>query len=335
MQRSYYADKIDSLRDIMGAKDVVVEDGHVVIDGRTYPVVDDVIILLDPAVYPDGLKQRLGTSQATNDATDIAEDIQFSFGAEWQRFSEIKPEYEIVFDEYFDIVDLDGLKGARICDLGCGTGRWTYFLSKKSAPREMILVDFSEAIFVARRNLQDFDNTLFFMSDIEKLPFRKDFTDFMFSLGVLHHVRTDCLDLVRSLKDYAPTILAYLYYALDNRPLYFRFCLTLVTAVRRVVSRIHNPTFREIFTWFVAATVYAPLCYLGKIVKPFGLLRFIPLATEHHYLNFRWWRLLVYDRFFTSIEQRVSRQQILTLDDTFSEVTISPNSSYWHFLCKR
>ena len=57
MQTPYYADKIESLRDIMGARNVVLEDASVVVDGRAYPVVDDVIILLDPANYPDGLKR--------------------------------------------------------------------------------------------------------------------------------------------------------------------------------------------------------------------------------------------------------------------------------------
>ena len=335
MQNAYYADKIESLRDIMGARNVVLEDGRIVVDGKAYPVVEDVIILLEPAAYPDRLKQRLGVAPAEQASKNIDANVQYSFGAEWQRYSEIKPEYETVFDEYFDIVDMADLNGARVCDLGCGTGRWTYFLDQKTSSREMILVDFSEAIFVARRNLQDTPNALFFMGDIENLPFRDNFADFMYSIGVLHHISTDCLDIVRGLKGYAPAILTYLYYALDNRPAYFRFCLALVTAVRKTVSRIHSPTFREFFTWLVAATVYAPLCYLGKIVKPFGLLRFIPLAGEHHYMNFRWWRLLVYDRFFTTIEQRVSRQQIMELKDTFSDVIVSPGPSYWHFLCKR
>ena len=45
-----------------------------------------------------------------------------------------------------------------------------------------------------------------------------------------------------------PLLLIYLYYALDKRPAYFRFILALVTVVRKVVSRIHHPAFREFFT---------------------------------------------------------------------------------------
>ena len=74
---------------------------------------------------------------------------------------------------------------------------------------------------------------------------------------------------------------------------------------------------------------------VGYLLRPFGLAKYVPLYEDHHYLNFRWWRLLAYDRFFCGIENRVSRKEILTLNDTFSNVTVSPNSGYWHFVCER
>ena len=43
----------------------------------------------------------------------------------------------------------------------------------------------------------------------------------------------------------------------------------------------------------------------------------------------------VYDRFFTRIEQRVTRREIESLRDSFAEVTVSPNLPYWHFLARR
>ena len=42
----------------------------------------------------------------------------------------------------------------------------------------------------------------------------------------------------------------------------------------------------------------------------------------------------VYDRFFTSIEQRFERKDIMELNDTFDNVTVSDNVPYWHFLCR-
>ncbi len=43
----------------------------------------------------------------------------------------------------------------------------------------------------------------------------------------------------------------------------------------------------------------------------------------------------VYDRFFTPIEQRVSRAQIMGLNDSFSRVSVSDGIPLWHFLCER
>ena len=109
----------------------------------------------------------------------------------------------------------------------------------------MVLIDFSDAIFEARRNLKEADNCIFFMGDLKKLPFRDDFADFLFSLGVLHHLPADCLDEVRNLKRFARKILIFLYYALDNRPLYFRMILKAVTLVRGMICRVRNELFRQ------------------------------------------------------------------------------------------
>jgi SAM-dependent methyltransferase len=245
------------------------------------------------------------------------------------------PEYDIVFDNYFDIIDLAALKGKRICDLGCGTGRWAKLLSQKTQLKEIICSDFSEAIFVARRNLRDIPNALFFMADLQRLPFREDFCDFLYCLGVLLTLPTDQLDQVRRLRKFAPEMLFYTYYSLDNRPFWWRGVFFLVDLLRRLVYRVRNPVFRDGFTWSIAAFVYIPLMVIGHILRPFGLARYVPLFEDHHHLNFRWWRLLAYDRFFCGIEKRVSREEILTLGDTFSEVMVSPNSGYWHFLCRR
>jgi len=336
---NYYADKIDSLRDLFQADEVCLESRSLVVNGETYPILDDVIILLEPDHYPQSVKIRLAhktlQQDSAHEAEDFSLDIQFTFGEEWQRFPEIHQEYDKVFNEYFDLVDMASVENKRICDLGCGTGRWSYLLTQKSKPREFVMVDFSEAIFVARKNLNSVDNVLFFMADIQCLPFRPDFADLIFSLGVLHHLPSNALDVVRNLKTFAPRLLIYLYYSLDNRPFHFRLILSIVTLIRTIVCKVHSRVFRDIFSWAIAAFVYAPVIWIGRLLDPIGLSRYIPLYAEQHYKSFRWWRLLAYDRFFTRIEQRVSRKEIMTLEDTFRKVKISPHSSYWHFLCER
>lgn len=324
----YYSDKLESLKDIFGSNGVRLEPDRLVVDSRTYPIIDDVIILLDPCQYPESLK---GQGDASERPLHFAEDIQFTFGEEWKEFSEILEEHKRDFSRYFDLVDVSEFSHLRVCDLGCGSGRWSHFVKDKC--RELVLVDFSEAIFVARRNLKDADNVLFFMGDLKNLPFRAQFADFLYCLGVLHHLPTDALAEVRALKKYAPTLLIYLYYALDNRPIYFRGLLAAVTGLRKFVSNIRNPFFRLSFSWLMVALVYVPLVGLGWILKPVGGASYVPLYEGYHGKSLHGIRQDVYDRFFTRIEQRFSRKQILALEDTFSKVTVSDHLPYWHFVC--
>jgi SAM-dependent methyltransferase len=333
----YYADKVSSLRELFGAEEVSVEAQAVVADGRRYPVVDDVVILADSDQYTPYLRERLRAASARDpgprEGEGFARDVQAGFGAEWTHYGAILPEHEREFLQYFDLVDLSFLRGRRVCDLGCGNGRWSYFLQDRC--RELVLVDFSDAIFVARRNLSDARNALFFLGDLKRLPFRDDFADFLFCLGVLHHLPTPVLDEVRALKRFSPELLVYLYYALDNRPFYFRWILKAVTGVRRVLCGIESPGFRKAFSVAGTYGVYLPLVGLGKVLKPLGLSSRVPLYDGYHDKSAKRIEQDVYDRFFTRIEQRVARKDILALKDVFSSVTVADNPPYWHFLCRR
>ncbi len=332
---AYYAGKTESLRDLFGAAAVSVEPGRIRVDGRAFPVVDDVIILLEEPRLPPGVRRRIAAAGETDapQSTAFAEDIQFTFGEEWRRFPEILPEHREEFLQYFDRVDTGSLAGKRVCDLGCGIGRWSWFL--KDACRELVLVDFSEAIFVARRNLASAENVLYFLGDLKELPFRDDFADFLFCLGVLHHLPTDALEEVRALSRCSPVLLVFLYYALDNRPAYWRGLLSLAAGARLVLSKVRNSGARSWITWLLTLSVYLPLVGLGYLLRPLGLSRFVPLYDFYRGKSLLRIRQDVYDRFFTRIEQRFTKRRILSLADTFREVSVSDRPPYWHFLCRR
>jgi SAM-dependent methyltransferase len=332
----YYDGKTESLKDLFGASVVSVEARKVLVDGREYPVLDDVIILLPPGQRPEWVRKRLAGRADETGAVEpggFARDIQFTFGEEWRLFPGILPEHEEEFLQYFDLVDITNLADARVCDLGCGIGRWSHFL--KDRCRELVLLDFSEAIFVARENLRDVPNALFFLGDLRRMPFRDDFADFLFSLGVLHHLPTGALEEVRALSRCAPAILIFLYYALDNRPGYWRSLLSAVTRVRLALSRTEDPRLRSAATWVLTFGMYLPLIGLGNALRPAGLSRHVPLYDFYHGKSLRRIRQDVYDRFFTRIEQRFRRDQILGLGDTFRRITVSEHPPYWHFLCER
>ena len=313
----YYADKVGSLQEIFGVRDIEVKADRLRVGPVEFPIVDDVIDLI-------ATPRREG---------ELAEDIQYTFGAEWRAHGQILPEHAAEFAQYFDLVDLASLKDMRVCDLGCGSGRWSYFL--KDRCRELVLVDFSEAIHVARQNLRGANHCLFFKADIVALPFADDCADFIVCLGVLHHLPVPCLDAVRRLRRLAPRLLIFLYYALDNRPWFFRALLRPVNVTRRVLSGIRSPLFRGAFAWGGAVGIYRPLVALGTLLRPLGLGTSVPLYEVYRGKSLERIQQDVYDRFFTRIEQRVSRAQIAELRTDFSQVRISSGLPYWHFLLTR
>jgi SAM-dependent methyltransferase len=331
---TYYKNKLPALADVFGTTDVDLDDECLLVKGIRYPIVNDVIVLVEPAKYSPFVRRALGFSGPRADAAGFAEDEQYSFSEEWTRFASVLPDHERTFGRYFDLVDLDGLRNQRVCDLGCGSGRWSWFL--KDACRELVLVDFSDGIFAARANLRDAGNCLFFMGDITDLPFADDFADLIVCLGVLHYLTTPALTELRRLRRLAPRHLYCVYYALDNRPVYFRFLLRLVTGVRLVVSRFRSPAFRRVFSRAVVALVYLPILAAGRALEQMGRAESVPLYEG--YRENRSLQVLeqnAYNRFFNRIEQRVSRQEIEGLRDSFSKVVISERMPYWHFVCHR
>jgi len=264
----------------------------------------------------------------------FAPDIQDHYSKFWKEWDGLHSRYDEEFEGYFDLIELNSLKGARVCDLGCGMGRWSYMLSQRVDVGEITLVDFSDAILTARKLFEKEDNVIYLMADLLKLPFPKYVFDFAMSLGVLHHLPANCLDITRKLKTVAPRFLLYLYYALDNKPFYYRLLLNLYTPLRKMTCKIKSECFRNIFSWLTVFFAYLPFILLGYILKPFGLSKYVPLFEEHHWGGIGGMRHSAYDRFFTRIEQRVSRKQIMGLKDSYDCVTVGSGQAYWHFLCE-
>lgn len=323
--------QLEAMRDLFGRPDVNIEATALLVGERRYPILDGVIILLDESRYPASVRRRLsaGTGAATTE--DFDPDIQFTFGEEWQRFPDILPEHRREFENYFDLVDVLALEDAVVMDLGCGIGRWSHFLQPHV--RQLVLVDFSDAIFVARRNLAHAPNALFFMADLKQLPFRAGFADLVVCLGVLHHLPTNALHEVRALRRYATRVLVYLYYALDNRPPHYRMLLAGVSALRKALARVRGERARSVIVSALTYAVYLPLISLGRLLAPTGLSSHVPLYDGYRTDSLTRIRQDVYDRFFTGIEQRFTKKEILGLRDTYDDVQVSTRIPYWHFLC--
>jgi ubiquinone/menaquinone biosynthesis C-methylase UbiE len=223
-------------------------------------------------------------------------------------------------------------------DVGCGSGRWSVMV----APRvgHLHLLDVSrEVLAVARENLAQANNVSFHLASVGDIPLDDNSLDFAFSLGVLHHV-PDTSAAIRAiaakLKPGAP-FLVYLYYALDNRPWWFRAIWRFSNLFRVVISRA-PPWLRLVVSQIIAFAVYWPLARLAALVERAGFSpASIPLEAYRN-RTFYVMRTDAYDRFCTRLEQRFTRAEIAQMlqDAGFDDIRFSNQVPYWCAVgCKR
>jgi uncharacterized protein YbaR (Trm112 family) len=111
---------------------------------------------------------------------------QASFGYEWTHFNDWRESGMTNFADYFDGIDLRGLSGATVLDAGCGMGRHARQMAEHA--KQVVAVDFSSAIDQARRNTAETSNVDCVQGDLLSLPLADEAFDFIYSLGVLHHL---------------------------------------------------------------------------------------------------------------------------------------------------
>ena len=150
---------------------------------------------------------------------------------------------------------------------------------------------------------------------------------------MLHHVPDINLalsEINRVLKKNKP-FLIYLYYNLDNKPLYYKIIWKLSDIMRIFISGLPFKI-KEYICLFIAISIYFPLAYLAKVIKFIGLKHeFIPLGFYHD-KSFYVMKTDSLDRFGTRYENRYSKKEIKILlkKNGFKNIKFSNKEPYWH-----
>ena len=156
--------------------------------------------------------------------------------------------------------------------------------------------------------------------------------DFGYCLGVLHHVPDPGAGVhawVSFLRPGAPLLL-YLYYALDNRPWWYRGLWRAADAGWRLIRGLPH-RLKVPLTMALAAVVYYPLARAARLLERQGVdVDRIPLATYRD-SSFYAMRNDALDRFGTTLELRFTRPEIGAMMETagLERVTFSPEPPYW------
>jgi SAM-dependent methyltransferase len=264
--------------------------------------------------------------------------VASGFGREWSTFRQdtdhlSREQRQAIFDDYFRIFPWHLLPpgGGVGLDVGCGTGRWSVLV----APRveHLHLLDPSaEALSVAKQNLCSAHNVTYHLHSVASIPLPSQALDFAFSLGVLHHVpdpEAAVASIADKLKPGAP-FLIYLYYAFDNRPVWYRLIWRVTDLARFVVSRLPHPL-QWTISQSIAALVYWPLARFAQFMSQHG--RSVVTFPLSYYADksFYVMRTDAYDRFCTRLEKRFRRSEVerMLTCAGFKDVVFSDRQPFW------
>ena len=264
-----------------------------------------------------------------------------AFGHEWAAFdyseSDTASALDAQFMAYCAPIDLTQFnpKDSIAGDFGAGSGRW----SSRLIPYFSLVYALEPsdgASTVLKTKFTDNPKIIVLQETVGVNSIPSESLDLAMSLGVLHHIP----DTELAIKDISHRIkpggffLCYLYYDLENKPMYYRLIFKGVNLVRLVISSSPQPV-KRVNATIIAALVYWPLARLSKLLMKLGRdTSNIPL---HHYADMPFVMLAndALDRFGTSLEQRFSKAEITEMlraaDFDLSTLVFSDLEPLWTF----
>jgi len=263
------------------------------------------------------------------------------FGSEWKNFDQSKlSDKELIsnFNQYFSIFPLDELDNKKEgFDLGCGSGRWAKLIAPKVKKLNCIEPSL-EAIKVAKNNLNNNPNVIYYNSDFQNTNLSENSQDFGYCLGVLHHtteIQKGINFCNKVLKKNSP-FLIYLYYSMDNRPFFYKLIWKLSNFFRFFISNLPFPI-KKIITNLIAVFVYFPIVRLVKFFDLLGInTNNFPLSYYKD-KSFYTMRTDSLDRFGTKLENRYSQVEIKEMLEKsgFKDIKFSNRMPFWVAVCRK
>ena len=286
-----------------------------------------------PVQVISGTNREIAVFSTSGD--NINSEVVKSFGEEWLKFNDFTD--EVIAEganEYFDILNSDIISSnSYVLDIGCGTGRWTKFLTRKV--RFIEAVDPSNAIYAADKLLGKIENVRLTKASIDNIPFDDETFDFVMSIGVLHHIpdtQKAMKDCVKKLKR-GGYFYCYLYHNLEKMNWLLKCLFGISELLRKRISKLSSPVKRLVCD-VLAVVIYMPFILWVRLLIFVGLRKIalkMPLSAYHNkpFLIIRNDSL---DKFGTALEQRFSKKEVeeLMINCGLENIVISRGIPLYH-----
>lgn len=233
------------------------------------------------------------------------------FGFEWNKYSQIEPNYELQFKRWIYPLGPDDFKDKKVLDAGCGMGRNSYWVLKWGAKEVAAFDNDERSVNAAKNNLKEFLNAKVLFKSIYEIDWQNYF-DLAFSIGVIHHLenpKSAIINLVKSLRD-GGKLLLWVYSYEGNE-----WIVKLVSPVReKITSRLPVG-----LVYFLSYFCSIPLWIFIKIFKPSN-------AYLKQLTAFKFWHIhsIVFDQLIPQVANYWTRQEVedLTANCGLKEIKI-------------
>lgn len=247
---------------------------------------------------------------------NLDQEVINSFGLEWAAFDYSESESDEALDQQFMAycapINLDQFNAdsAIAADFGAGSGRW----SARLLPYFSLIyaLEPSDGANQVLRNKFKNETRIKILQETvgaNSIPIAS--LDLAMSLGVLHHIPDTGLairDIASKVKS-GGVFLCYLYYNLEDKPVFYRGLFWTSNSLRWIISRLPYAT-RRFIAQVIAGVIYFPLARISRLLGNRG--KDVSNFPLHHYAKMPFVMLQndALDRFGTRLEQRFSKNEI-------------------------
>lgn len=239
------------------------------------------------------------------------------FGFEWNKYSDILPEYEKQFNRWTSLIK--DWKNKLVLDAGCGNGRNSYWILKNDG--KIIAFDNdNRSVSSALKNLKQFgERALVFPASIYNIDYQNKF-DIAICIGVVHHLEKpkEAIDrLVQAIKP-GGRILIWVYGFENNE-----WIVKYINPIRKLTSRL--PVW---LTHLIAYKFSIPLWAYIKLFHPIS-----PYMLQLRRFTFQHIHSITFDQLLPKIARYYKREEAVDLlmeHPSLNNITIEhTNNNSW------